>query len=109
MRSARAARRTRSWKDQLKHSVPEGSTPDNTVIAYEPVWAIGTARLRPKMTSRTCTHISARKLRGIRLLYGGSVKASNAKEILHLPNVDGVLVGGASLKVEEFWAIAEAC
>ena len=82
---------------QLADSMPEGSqgggaAAERLVIAYEPVWAIG-------------THIPA----GTRILYGGSVNPKNAAEILALPEVDGALVGGASLKAEDFWAIAQAC
>jgi triosephosphate isomerase len=94
---------------QLKGSIPEGSTPQNTVIAYEPVWAIGTGKVAsPEDVKSMHAFIRGKVGAGFKLLYGGSVKASNAREILHTPNVDGVLVGGASLKAEEFIAIAEA-
>jgi len=94
---------------QLKGSIPETATPENTVIAYEPVWAIGTGKVAsPEDVKNMHAFIRVKVGVGFRLLYGGSVKASNAKEILHTPNVDGVLVGGASLKVEEFLAIAQA-
>ncbi len=80
------------------------------VIAYEPVWAIGTGLTA---TNADIAEIHAAIRRhiptGTRILYGGSVNPKNAAEILALPEVDGALVGGASLKAEDFWAIAEAC
>ena len=101
---------------QLAGSIPTGATAFNTVIAYEPVWAIGTGRT-PTMADIAAMHAMIRaKLAGLvpdpqamRILYGGSVKPANAAEILAIPDVDGALVGGASLKVDEFWAIAQAC
>jgi triosephosphate isomerase len=93
---------------QLMDSVPGTATPENTVVAYEPVWAIGTGKVASAEDVRSMhAHIRQKVGKGMRLLYGGSVKGSNAKEILHIPNVDGVLVGGASLKADEFKAIAE--
>ena len=88
-----------------------------TVIAYEPVWAIGTGRTAsPEQAEEV--HLQLRTLLAekygspvaeeIRLQYGGSVKASNAKELLAKPNIDGALVGGAALKAEEFLAIIAA-
>ena len=81
-----------------------------TIIAYEPVWAIGTG-LTPTIEEIDETHRYIRehndKLNKYKILYGGSVKASNAKEITGLPNVDGALIGGASLKSEEFSKILE--
>ncbi len=101
---------------QLAGSVPDTATPANAVIAYEPVWAIGTGRtpslvdiadvhadLRTRLTARFGAQAA-----GFRLLYGGSVKPSNAAEIFALPNVDGALVGGASLKAADFSAIIAA-
>ena len=99
---------------QLKGSLPDGATGANTVVAYEPVWAIGTG-LTPSVNDVTEAHAFIRKTVGarygvagdqIRILYGGSVKPSNAKELLSLPNVNGALVGGASLKAEDFLGIA---
>lgn len=101
---------------QLAGSVPKGATAANTVIAYEPVWAIGTG-LTPTASDVAEVHKSMRetlqKQLGetagtMRLLYGGSVKASNAKELMGVANVDGALVGGASLKADDFCGILDA-
>ena len=98
---------------QLKGSLPEGSTAANTVIAYEPVWAIGTG-LTPTTAEVAEVHALIRKElaqlmggdgAGVRILYGGSVKASNAVELMGQPNVNGALVGGASLKASDFLGI----
>jgi triosephosphate isomerase len=90
--------------------VPEGASADRLVVAYEPVWAIGTG-LTPTMGDVADMHaaIRPRLPTGTRILYGGSVNPRNAAEILALPDVDGALVGGASLKADDFWAIAQAC
>src|SRR6266581_4686017 len=95
--------------NQLTGSVPDGAAADNLVIAYEPVWAIGTG-LTPTIADITEMHgaIRSRIPAGTRILYGGSVNPKNAAEILALSEVDGALVGGASLKAEDFWAIANA-
>jgi triosephosphate isomerase len=101
---------------QLSGSLPEGMSAAELVIAYEPVWAIGTGRT-PTAADVAAVHAELRAgLKGrvahpeaVRLLYGGSVKPGNARELLHVPNVDGALVGGASLSAADFWAIAEAC
>ena len=103
-------------KTQLAGSVPANATAENTVIAYEPVWAIGTgmvpsnedveeahAFMRGEMVARFKSEGEA-----MRLLYGGSVKPSNAAELMAIANVDGALVGGASLKSEDFLAICKA-
>ena len=101
---------------QLRGSLPPGATSDNVVIAYEPVWAIGTG-LTPTTNDIATMHNGIRELLAdfygsagarIRLLYGGSVKPANARELLGLDNVDGALVGGASLKAADFLAIAAA-
>ena len=101
---------------QIAGSVPAAATADNAVVAYEPVWAIGTG-LTPTVAdvAQAHAHIRARlgeKLgaaaSGMRILYGGSVKPSNAAELLSVENVDGALVGGASLKAVDFLGIAEA-
>lgn len=92
---------------QLSGSLPD--TKDDYVIAYEPVWAIGTG-LTPTPEDIEEVHNFIRKNTRpeIRILYGGSVKPSNAAEILRINNVDGALVGGASLKAEDFYAIITA-
>lgn len=100
---------------QLKGSVPTGATAATLVVAYEPVWAIGTGKT-PTTEEVAAAHAHIRKVlealladaNGVRLLYGGSVKGSNAAELLAAGDVDGALVGGASLKADEFLAIAKA-
>lgn len=98
---------------QIAGSVPEGASAANLVIAYEPVWAIGTG-LTPTAAEVEAIHaaidaqVTALAGAPVRLLYGGSVKPSNAAELLTLPHVNGALVGGASLKAKDFLAIAEA-
>jgi triosephosphate isomerase (TIM) len=100
---------------QLRGSVPDGASAENAVVAYEPVWAIGTGRT-PTLEDIAEVHDAIRAALddlvadagGVRLLYGGSVKPDNAVEILAIGNVNGALVGGASLKADDFWAIAEA-
>lgn len=101
---------------QILGSVPAAATATDTVIAYEPVWAIGTGKT-PTSADVQEVHAAIRKVLAkklgkanankMRILYGGSVKPSNAKEFLSLPDVDGALIGGASLKVEDFMAIAK--
>jgi triosephosphate isomerase len=95
---------------QLAGSIPGTATADKLVIAYEPVWAIGTG-LVPTLADINAVHHSIRSVlpQDTRILYGGSANPKNAREILSLDEVDGALVGGASLKAEDFWAIAEAC
>jgi triosephosphate isomerase len=102
---------------QLKGSLPDGSTSANLVVAYEPVWAIGTG-LTPTTADVEQVHRFIRdaltdrfKSEGakIRILYGGSVKPSNAAELMAVANVNGALVGGASLKAADFLAIAAGC
>ena len=97
---------------QLDGSLPDGFV--DFVIAYEPVWAIGTG-VTPTQSDVADMHRFIREnLRaryggagqGVRILYGGSVKPGNAKELLGIDNVDGALIGGASLKADEFLAIA---
>ncbi|MDE2384261.1 MAG: triose-phosphate isomerase [Alphaproteobacteria bacterium] len=101
---------------QIKGSIPAGSTASNTVVAYEPVWAIGTG-LTPttKEVEEAHAHIRAELAKvmgeegaGTRILYGGSVKPSNAAELMGVANVNGALVGGASLKAVDFIGIIKA-
>lgn len=102
---------------QLSLSVPDSSTGENLILAYEPVWAIGTGLTpTPGQIGEVHTFMRARLEhrfgpgvgRSVRLLYGGSVKAANAAEIFAIPDVDGALVGGASLKADDFSPIIEA-
>ncbi len=95
---------------QLQESVPEGATAASTVIAYEPVWAIGTGRT-PTLDQIAEVHDALRAGvpdAAMSLLYGGSVKPGNAADIFAIGNVDGALVGGASLKADDFGAIIAA-
>lgn len=101
---------------QLAGSLPEGATADNTVVAYEPVWAIGTG-LTPTVADVAEVHGAIRRdLKdrfsrhgdAIRILYGGSVKPDNAKALMTVADVNGALVGGASLKAADFTAIIRA-
>jgi len=101
---------------QLQDSLPDAATAANTVVAYEPVWAIGTgliptladvaevhAAIRSDLTKRFAGEGAA-----MRILYGGSVKPDNAKELMSVANVNGALVGGASLKAADFLGIIRA-
>jgi triosephosphate isomerase len=100
---------------QLQGSLPEGLKAPQIVIAYEPVWAIGTGRT-PTAAEVAAVHARIRALLKERvkdgpeapILYGGSVKPSNARELLSIANVDGALVGGASVDAADFWAIAQS-
>lgn len=102
---------------QLAGSLPDGSTAANLVVAYEPVWAIGTG-LTPTVADVEQVHRFIRgqllarfpgQGAGMRILYGGSVKPSNAAELMAVADVNGALVGGASLKASDFLAIAAGC
>ena len=104
-------------RGQLAISLPDGARADNLVVAYEPVWAIGTG-LTPTTADVEQIHGFIRELllarfggegAKIRILYGGSVKPSNAGELMAVANVNGALVGGASLKAADFLAIAQSC
>ena len=95
---------------QLDDSIPISSNSDNTIIAYEPVWAIGTG-LTPSLEEINKTHEYIKnynsKFSNYKILYGGSVKSNNSNEIVSLSNVDGALIGGASLKSDEFTKIIQ--
>ncbi len=112
---------------QIKGSIPAGATAATMVVAYEPVWAIGTGKT-PTTADIAAVHALIRKVYDggrpssfespaftaggkpdLRILYGGSVKGSNAVEILATEGVSGALVGGASLDLEDFWRIIRAC
>ncbi|MEQ9693556.1 triose-phosphate isomerase [Shimia sp. SDUM112013] len=102
---------------QLEASTPDGATGTNTVIAYEPIWAIGTglvpsldqiAEVHDAMRAQLVARFGATEGKAMRLLYGGSVKPDNAADIFATSNVDGALVGGASLKAADFQAIIDA-
>jgi len=103
-------------KDQLAGSVPKEATAQNTAVAYEPVWAIGTGKTATTADIaamhahiRSClVNRLGEAAKGIRILYGGSVKPGNAREILATAEVGGALVGGASLKATDFHAIFSA-
>jgi triosephosphate isomerase len=104
-------------RGQLDGSLPDGARADNLVVAYEPVWAIGTG-LTPTAGDVEQIHkfirdILVGRFNGegarIRILYGGSVKPSNARELMAVANVNGALIGGASLKAADFLAIAGDC
>ncbi len=101
---------------QVTGSVPEGAMPKNMIIAYEPVWAIGTG-LTPTAEDVAVAHGHIRSLlterfpetgKAFRILYGGSVKPGNAAELMAVPNVNGALVGGASLTADDFYGIISA-
>jgi triosephosphate isomerase (TIM) len=102
---------------QLDRSLPPSAAAQNTIIAYEPVWAIGTG-LTPTPPDVAAVHdfirdgltnrLGPEEGERIRILYGGSVKPSNARELLAVANVNGALVGGASLKAADFYAILSA-
>jgi len=105
-------------RSQIEGSLPDQTTAENTVVAYEPVWAIGTGHTpTAEDVSEVHTHIrgdierrfGAGVASGMRILYGGSMKPSNARELLAIDGVDGGLIGGASLKAEDFLAIAGSC
>jgi triosephosphate isomerase len=95
---------------QLAGSIPDGAGPDILVVAYEPVWAVGTG-LTATTDDITAMHaeIRSRIPLGTHILYGGSVSPKNAAALLSLAEVDGALVGGASLNAEDFWGIARSC
>lgn len=104
-------------RSQLRGSMPAGGTAANTVIAYEPVWAIGTGRtatpeqaeevhamIRQELTAL----LGAAEANAMRVLYGGSMNAKNAAELLRQEDIDGGLIGGAALKADDFWTVASS-
>ncbi|MFV1492639.1 triose-phosphate isomerase [Phaeobacter sp. JH20_36] len=102
---------------QLAGSLPDDTSGTNVVVAYEPVWAIGTgkvptveqiAEVHNDLRASLVKRFGGETANAIRLLYGGSVKSSNAKEIFAVAHVDGALVGGASLKAADFAPIVAA-
>jgi triosephosphate isomerase len=104
-------------RHQIEGSVPEGAGGSNIVIAYEPVWAIGSgvtptpadiAEVHGFIRSELGRLLGKAEIGALRILYGGSVKPANASELLFVPDVDGALVGGASLTVSDFYAILSA-
>jgi len=113
-RAEREARQTLDVvRRQIDGSLPNAARPENLLVAYEPVWAIGTG-LTPTPADVADVHAGVRArlierygagAEGIRILYGGSVKPANAKELMTVENVDGALVGGASLNADEFLGI----
>lgn len=101
---------------QIAGSVPDGSNAANTVIAYEPVWAIGTGRtptndevqdVHAFIRGELAKKIGDNEAAKTRILYGGSMNPGNSKDLLALADVDGGLIGGASLKVDDFWTVAQ--
>ncbi len=110
-----AGRAVEVVRRQVAGSLPAGATAGNTVVAYEPVWAIGTGRTpTPADVATIHGEIRAELARRVadgglvRILYGGSVKPTNAAELMAVANVDGALVGGASLTAADFWPIVIA-
>jgi triosephosphate isomerase len=105
-------------EEQVRGSLPPNAATGEVVIAYEPVWAIGTGQTAtPEDVTKAHAHIrallgdilGAERGAAVRILYGGSVKPGNAAELMRVDEVDGALVGGASLKAEDFWAIGASC
>ena len=103
--------------DQLNGSLPSGASGGNSIVAYEPVWAIGSgltptiqqiAEVHQALRAALSALLGAEEAHNVRILYGGSVKPGNARELMAIDNVDGALVGGASLKADDFFAIIEA-
>ena len=104
-------------RGQLDQSIPDTATAQNTTVAYEPIWAIGTClipsldqirEVHDFIRTRLERRFGAGVGRSVRLLYGGSVKPDNAADIFRVSNVDGALVGGASLKQSDFTPIIQA-
>jgi triosephosphate isomerase len=102
-----AQREAGETEDVLRRQVSALEADENLVVAYEPVWAIGTGKTAtPELAQEA--HAFVKSLLAVPVLYGGSVKPENARELLAQPDVDGALVGGASLDVDSFAAICQA-
>ena len=114
-RERSAGLETEVVEEQLNLSLPAGATADNTVIAYEPVWAIGTGKVATVDDAAAMHGFIRSRIKEkvansgqMRILYGGSVKPDNAAGLMAAPNIDGALIGGASLEARQFLAIAQA-
>ena len=103
---------------QIAGSVPSHAKAANTVIAYEPVWAIGTGRtptndevqeVHAYIRAELAKKVGESEAGAMRILYGGSMKPTNATDLIALADVDGGLIGGASLQADDFWGIGESC
>ena len=97
--------------DQISNSIPSNSSNNTVILAYEPIWAIGTgltATLQEIQTIHKFIKNEIKNFENFKVLYGGSVKSDNSKEIMNLESVDGVLVGGASLKPDDFIKILKS-
>jgi triosephosphate isomerase len=101
-----AERERDETEEVLRRQVGVLSQHDKLVVAYEPVWAIGTGKTATPEIAQEA-HALIKSLLDVPVLYGGSVKPENAEELLAQPDVDGALVGGASLEVESFTSICE--
>ena len=113
----RAAETLNIVTGQIRGSTADCCTAENTIIAYEPVWAIGSgltptvedvAEVHAAIRAELGSHLGDAAAAGMRILYGGSVKPNNARELMAVANVNGALVGGASLKAEDFLGIIAA-
>ena len=113
-----AGRTLEVTRTQLLGSLPAAATAANTVVAYEPVWAIGTGvvatpgqaqEVHAALRAELAAARGAETAVAMRLLYGGSMNPKNARELLALADIDGGLIGGASLNADDFWAVAQSC
>ncbi len=94
--------------EQLLSSVPAGANPGNAIIAYEPVWSIGTGVVPKDAEVAQAAEFIVRATKNIPIIYGGSVNGDNAADLLKIKNISGLLVGGASLNPKEFWKIVNS-